>query len=60
MYDLEIEVDGGLPPHVVFLSIGTDSRTLHVKVSPQLEAAVLSALHPQVAEVVANAIDSAD
>lgn len=57
MFDLEIIVDPtAVPTHAVWLSLG-EGDTLRVTVSPRVEAAVLTALHPEIANAVAKALD---
>lgn len=60
MFELEITIDESMPPYAVYLSLAADGKTLHVTVSPRMEAEdvpVLTALERSVAEMIADAIE---
>ncbi len=58
MVDLVIIVDGDAPPHALYISSSLRGSELTITVSPDVEAAVLLALTPKVADAVVEAVDN--
>jgi hypothetical protein len=56
--DVLVTVDDELPTHAIFLTDTRDEKELNVTVSPEIELKVISLLQPNLALVVAGAVEA--